>query len=152
MQNKSETYPLNRLHFQTAVTNYRSHPSSLCNVCICLTETRLTSGLCLIIVCLCVSPRSASSWPPRQISAASMPALIKHDPCSVFRSVAPPTTHCYKLLNTFPSCAVPSARQEICLGDLASNGQRRRDLGHMPASGTSGNHSRSLGRIKRSMI
>lgn len=61
-------------------------------------------------------------------------------------------THSYKLLNTFPSCSVPSARQEIRFGDLASNGQCHRELGHMPASNTSGNNSRRLGRINRGMI
>lgn len=37
-------------------------------------------------------------------------------------SVAPLATRRYKLLNTFPSCTVPRVRQEICTGDLASNG------------------------------
>ncbi len=61
------------------------------------------------------------------------------------------TTQCRKLLNTFPSCTVPSARQESS-GDLASNRRCHRDLGHMPASTTLGNNPRSLGTISRGMI
>ena len=60
-------------------------------------------------------------------------------------------TQCYKLLNIFPSCAVPNARQDICLGDLTSDRKCHRDLGRVPASNTSGNKW-SPGRIIHSTI
>lgn len=66
-----------------------------------------------------------------------------------FLPEAPPQQKTYKLLNTFPSCSLPNARQEIRPEELASSGQRRGDLGRVPTSSGSRDH-RSPCRITRS--
>lgn len=117
---------------KAVVKEKKAHSSSPCNVCVLRVKKTAGGGdgdreelktnrwIMLHSFCLCASLGSAASWPPEQISAVSAPALIKHDLRSL--SVAPLATRRYKLLNTFPSCTVPRVRQEICTGDLASNG------------------------------
>lgn len=83
------------------------------------------------------------------VSACSPPNQIKPDPRLGFLPEAPPQQKTYKLLNTFPSCSLPNARQEIRLEELASSGQRRGDLGQVPTSSGSGDHQ-SPCRITRS--
>lgn len=117
-------------------------------------NTRQTSGSCCTLVYLCVSLGRQPFGRQNKSLQSACQHWYNMIPAQ-FPVWSSTTTQYYKPPNTFPSCAVPSARQEICLGDLASNRQCHRDLGPMPASNKSGkriNNLRSLGRTRRSII
>lgn len=116
-------------------------------------KTSQTSGLCFTHIFVSVGPKPTGLHAEPNLYDRQHTGIDKTWSLLSLPACSCTTTHCYKLPNTSQSCAVPSARQEICLGDLASNGQCHWDLGHMPASSTSGRCLNSLGRIRRhSMI
>ena len=97
---------------------------------------------------------SAASWPPKQISAVSIATVDKNMIPARFPACTSNITHSYKLPNTFPSCAVPSARQEICLGGFGiKRTVTQRSWTHARLKYIRETYnSRSLGRIRGSMI